>query len=358
MAIPFPFPCRGAGALCLLAGTAACAGEVAHSAPETGVPFDDVFSVAEEIRLSELESLPLTEITTVSETPDGGLLVVDRPSDAVWLYRPRDSTPTRIGGSGNGPGEFDDPVDAVMLRDGSVYVAVFGEPTVHRFNADLTFLRRIDTPGMFPFGLASPDGEHLIVGTRESEGAGAFVMNGDGGFSDSFYAWPDRILAVPYLRSITVDFLAASGGRVFASPSVSYPIAVLEWPTREAATLGSRPASWQEPAYDPDPGSFNGPGGRERLATWLSTLTVVSGIAALDGGELVVTHGHYPTSVSGRLRDMMRVETTVLDVYDRDGRKVFEDVPVPGPVLGGGSRLYVLTGQPPAPWTLTAYDLR
>lgn len=81
---------------------------------------------------------------------------------------------------------------------------------------------------------------------------------------------------------------------------------------------------------------------------WSTGFSIVSAVAGLESGHLVVQYGRFaPTD-----QDRYYVDPTSIDVYGPDGSKVATGMNVPGRVLVGGDELLVLVGEPPEPWTV------
>ena len=78
---------------------------------------------------------------------------------------------------------------------------------------------------------------------------------------------------------------------------------------------------------------------------------MVTGLAVRGDSLVVVQYGrHDPQPQDSR---HLRHET--VDVYSETGTKLFEGLEMDRPILVGGDRLYVLSGEPPAGWIVTVH---
>ncbi len=79
--------------------------------------------------------------------PAGNLWVTDTGHDRIIIFAP-DGTPIRaVGGSGRGPGQFDEPVGIAIAPDGTVYVADMFNARVQVLAADGSYLREFPVDG-------------------------------------------------------------------------------------------------------------------------------------------------------------------------------------------------------------------
>lgn len=81
--------------------------------------------------------------------PAGNLLVFDRheTTQAIFVVGPDGRLVRRIGGMGEGPGEFGDAFAMTVLSDGRVVVADMRRPGYHLFRADGEFERMVRMSG-------------------------------------------------------------------------------------------------------------------------------------------------------------------------------------------------------------------
>lgn len=116
-------------------------------------------------------------------------------------------------------------------------------------------------------------------------------------------------------------------------------------------TFGEPPPSWTG-AVPPSPGEVEGGSDEEQMRRWLTSFTIVTGLATVGDSLVVVQHGrHDPTP-----EQAYRVRHEWIDVYRLDGTKLYEEIPLEEPVVAGGDRLYTLGEEPPGPWTIHAYE--
>jgi hypothetical protein len=97
------------------------------------------------------------------------------------------------------------------------------------------------------------------------------------------------------------------------------------------ASFGQPLRSWLD-APQPERGAFVGVGGMARAQEWLNSFTVVAGIFPLKDSLLVVQYGRHEPEPT----EMYAIRRTTVDVYDRHGRKILEDIAFAKRILGGG----------------------
>lgn len=90
------------------------------------------------------------EVASVAFDPAGNLVVFDshETTQAIFLVGPDGRLVRRIGGMGEGPGEFGDAFTMTVLSDGRVVVADLARRGYHLFRADGEFDRMVRVPGV------------------------------------------------------------------------------------------------------------------------------------------------------------------------------------------------------------------
>lgn len=109
------------------------------------------------------------------------------------------------------------------------------------------------------------------------------------------------------------------------------------------------PESWIEPPR-PDYGQFVGQS-IQKINEWLRSFTVVDAVGLYQDSLLLVVHGRYG-------ENRFTINHYSVDIYDREHRKIYEDVPVPGQFLYADEYVYFLLDEPPAPWTIGTFRIR
>jgi hypothetical protein len=161
------------------------------------------------------------------------------------------------------------------------------------------------------------------------------------------------VTSTPYWTNFVREYAAVLGDAIVVASSFFYPLERYTLTGSHVGPWGEAPASWIPPTR-PERGQFVGPGGIEKAGEWLGGFTVITGVEAYRREHLIVQHGrHVPEAM-----DLFAMEFGNIDVYDRSGRKIFEDVPAPGRVLRAGEHIYILLAEPPDPWTIGVYDIR
>ncbi len=162
------------------------------------------------------------------------------------------------------------------------------------------------------------------------------------------------IWTVPYWTRFATPLGAAGGGRVVTGDGLLYRFDLYDGSGRLIRTFGTAPPSWRAPGR-PQPGEFTGVDGFKRMRQWLDVMTEISAVGVYVDSAIFVVEAHpEPTS---RGYDAHR--DALLDIYSLEGKKLWQGVPLPpGRVLRVEDYLYVLVGEPPAPWTVAIYRLR
>lgn len=330
-----------------MVGLVACA---ESGADDTEASTDGAFEEVGRITLEEDPADPLASISSLTRRPGGGYLVVDGLSDEVHVFDADGRRQRVLGGSGDGPGELDAPTAAVELADGRVLVTQRANPRMTVFpSAGPPSLRTL--PGVYGQWLADLDGRLAVrIGSR---GDRFVVTTYEGDSLASFGALADAVNETPFWIYYARENAARFGQRIAINTSFYPTVRVFSTDGVLVDSLGSAPDSWVQ-AGAPPVDQARTPATQEAVKEWSRQFTVVSALAGLESGQLVVQYGrHSPTD-----QDTYAIEPTTIDVYNADGTKVASGVEVSGLVLVGGPDLVVLVAEPPEPWTVARYAWR
>ncbi|HEX2210415.1 MAG TPA: hypothetical protein VHG93_22240, partial [Longimicrobium sp.] len=256
-----------------------------------------------------------------------------------------------VGRPGTGPGEFRHPRSAAVVPDGSFEVVDTRTRRLTRFGPDGALDTVIAFPEAMPTHLDYTGGR-AVLGLRRPAGAEFGFLGRDGGFTP-FHSWDPVLLANRYWRNVAVDHVAGTVDGLLVAGSMQYPLWRYSADGAKRTPLGTPPPSWHEPTP-----MRPGPADLRTTARWLRSFTVIAGVHALADGTVVVAHGRYNPRSDRRMTEIFRIHPYAVDVYGPGGRKLAEDVALPGPVLYADSLLYLQTAQPPDAWTVSRYRLR
>lgn len=316
--------------------------------------FGEVFEPAGRTTLEEPEREVVSNVRTVAVRDDGLLAVADPRQDRVRLYDAAGDLIATVGGSGSGPGELDFPGDVVFDARGRLYVAESGQPRVSRFGRDLAFdtLFRVED-AYFPTEIGSPGDRLIVYANRPDPGAESLrIYTPRGEAVESFHPERDEYGTVPYWGSASRRVMAVSSSRVVAGGNLLYPFPVYDTAGALRDSIGTPPESW-EPPPRPDPGEFTGPDQMKQFEKWRRTFTTVDNLAIYRDSLLVVAHKELAPDVIAYEEATYRA-----DVYRLgNGRKLVEDVLLPGRMLRGGEHLHLLLSSPPGPWTVGRFEV-
>lgn len=319
--------------------------------PAAHVSFEALFDTAGVVRLEEREADVRTMIVGVEAlalSPAGELAVVDPKASRVRLFDGDGRIRGTVGRYGEGPGELKNPGAAAYDGAGRLYVADRGNGRVNRYGADLRYDTSFITPGYHANELHVA-GDSLLCAISDEGGPRLALMTG-GRLLASYHPMDSATYAVPYLGSTMGAQAAVSGDTVYVATNVLYPLHRYTLGGTDLGTFGYPPPSWV-PARHPALGEFVDQD-LVRADAWLSSFTFIMRLAVYRDSLLLVVHGRIP----GWFADAPRHEH--LDVYDRSGRKLYEDVPMPGRLLTAGDYAWFLIGEPPGPWTLGRFSIR
>ena len=188
----------------------------------------------------------------------------------------------------------------------------------------------------------------------------------------SLLGLPRAITATPYWTSFLRLSGAQSRGSAFAAVNLLYPIYIFGGDGTLIDSISSPPASWRQ-ARRPARGEFSADQ-PERIADYLRSFTVITGLAAIADSVLIVGHGEYRADDGerGRWKWDGRVDrtathrahgladiTTVVDVYV-EGRRVIADHPAPGEIFGNSTEtvFFLRRDSTGAGWQIREYGMR
>lgn len=330
-------------------GISSCAGDEAE--PDRGRAFDEVFELVETITLEEIpDTGHIAEITDFDEDGKGGYVVTDSKISRLRFFDREGRLINTIGGEGSGPGELKHPNDAAVSENGFIYVAEGGNPRLSIFDERGRYLgQRTIAAWLTSEVEALPHG--VLVGLG-SEGFQYAILS-DSSVEAELHPRNPLVMSVPYWSNFVRDFAAVLGEDIIVASSFFYPLERYTLAGEHVGPWGGPPASWIPPTK-PERGQFVGPRGIEKTREWMAGFTVITGIEAYRHQRLIVQHGRHAPDVM----NLFAREFGNIDIYDRSGRKIFEDVPSPGRVLRAGEHVYILLAEPPDPWTIGIYDLR
>lgn len=303
------------------------------------------------VELEEPSSHLLAEVGPFAEAKNGDLLIGDALQPRVRRYAPNGRLIASFGAYGSGPFEFRRVSGIVERSDGRVLVVdpVLGRITVlsSSLEPDSSF---VQLPR--PQGSVSRFANGLLLTTAAGDRATSVTYIRD----DARGGWtvpapsPGPPMSFPYWGSIARILLAASAREFVIAYSLLYPIFVYNADGEVVDSL-PRPASFRE-ASVPEPGAFSGPEASERLARWLASFDVITDLAVLDDSLVIVTRGAIRSAATNRFETLH----DRVDVYHLNSRSILaQDLPLPtgSRVLGGVGYLYLLSTEPPGPWTIS-----
>lgn len=150
---------------------------------------------------------------------------------------------------------------------------------------------------------------------------------------------------VPYWPSWARTYGARTDRTVFAAATFTYVVRMYGPDGASGDSISTPPPSWMQ-GERPGPGQFAAES-EEDVATYLSGLTVITGLAAVSESVLIVAHGRYRRGRSGQSANdidqllMGRtpsshryVQTSVYVNVFVNGARVVTDEPAPGEILG------------------------
>lgn len=338
---------NGLTRIALIASSLSLACEATPVPPQTGAA-EDVF--VERARVA-LEDSPIATIGQLRDfVPYGDrFLVADGMTDRVLAFSSDGAFEGAVGRRGDGPGEFKTPLALLIDVDSSILVTdVSGRLTRLSPQLELVDVYRVAVPiGVRSF--AHVGQRTLLYQPSGRTASDNFVWwDPETGLGESFDAVSELRHTVPYWSATWETLLAVGHQELFVADNMVYPLRRFSLEGELRDTLGFAPPSWRQ-ADKPDVGEFATPEGQRRGQGWMRSFTLIDGLYTVGEDWLVVTHrdpvGEYSSD------DIIRA-----DVYQvHSGRKVWQDVRMPGPMIRGGDCAWLVVASPPEPWTIACW---
>ncbi len=326
---------------CLIAVMAlvACQQRPATDELATQAKFDSSFVKIGELEVS-MPPEPLQRVIQADLLGDDGVMIVDQIGSSVRLYSAGGRLLSTIYDHASERNTYWGPLAAIR-RAGAIlvgeqpgswilrYPEAGGGPDTIRSSAGFVW-SLIDTP------------HGLIVGERNRDSVYVFLRSA---LTDSvgrvLYRRSSVIPDAPYWGSVATESVAATRESAYVSFSLAYPITRIDLGEDSSSSVGMPPASWRQ-ATRPVAGFFSADR-RQRLAEWLPTFTIISGLHVLSDRCLIVEHGVMGRRTDGQFGNLFIPEPVSFDVYDGDGTKLLEDLPLAGDIVGADTALTVAT---------------
>jgi hypothetical protein len=309
----------------------------------------DVFPDTTIIRIEEDPADPLGSIGVLLEMRDGSLAVLDGMIPRIRRFDAAGHLLETFGRHGEAPGEFR-RVGGLTEDGAGRLVAIdprLGRATI--FVDGLTFDTTVSVRPS-PRGPALAWGDSILLNTSvRARSTAITLMIGWQPLWSVPSPGPTSMVEYPYWNSFGQTLTAASPTTLFTAFSLRYPIFIYDRRGVLVDSLWSAPDSFRR-APVVERGAFAGSGARERIEAWLETFDVIADLVVVNDTLLVVSHGVLRQTETSRSTDEHH-----LDVYHIPTRmKLFEDLALPkgAALLAGGTALYILLKQPPAPWTV------
>lgn len=315
-----------------------------------GAGFHDLFTEVARVRLQESPDDPIVDIDCIGQRPGGGYLIADRHAGRVRLFNATGKQVGLVGRPGNGPGELQEPSAAVELPDGRIIVLQRATPRLTIFRPDSApVVARV--PGYYGFW-ATRVGEGLVAGvaTRDLRFA---RFDGAGRVLVRFGARGPAIEATPFWIYFAADHAAVLGRVIAVNTSLFPTIRLFDLQGDSVGTFDVAPPDWA-PVTAPPVADLSAPGNRAKIEAWARTFTVVRQLVPVDDSLLVVEYGRHDPQPA----DPYFVAPTTAAVYTARGTRLGAGLTLPGPVVGGGKQLLVLVAEPPEPWTIAVLEWR
>jgi hypothetical protein len=313
-----------------------------------GVPFDSVFNLAGTIVLEESLTDPIVDLKHISVAPDGRIVFADHRAARVRVFDENGRAIVTFGRHGDGPGEFQRPLDARFVG-GEIFVTDPGGGRITRYDSNFELDTILTSPGGLPADIVS-DGTDLVLLT----GAPSLVLkiSRDGEVQHKFPTPDSSAYNVPYWGSILDRSATVLGNDLVVATNLLYPLWRHDLSGGATDSLGVPPPTFIA-AGKPERGRFAGAAQAE-VSDWLRTFSVLDRIETYRNSVLLVVHGRFEPYPG----EPWNLVHTTLDAYDSSYRKFLEDIMLPGRLLGADDYIYILLGEPPDAWTIGRYTFR
>ena len=320
--------------------------------PEADSPsmpeFSEIAMESRRVSLEDSELALIGDLRSIVPRENGNMVVVDQMTHRVLEFDPEGGLMRWAGRPGDGPGEFRSPMGIALIDDGALLVA--GPTRVTRLSSGLEFEANLRIEGSYFFSGVYATPESVVLGTHNPREAGyafAFLNPESGALSSPFVPRHPLLLSVPYWNALFRTDITWFQNRYVVSHNMVYPLYVFDRVGTPVDSLTVPPASWIE-APRPEPGAFAMAPWRA-FEAWQREFTIMSGVFAVGDSWLIVAHRVFPV---GSQDPEYRI-----DVYNSELEKLYTDVLIPGRPIHGGDGLWVITAEPPSPWTLSCFQL-
>lgn len=323
--------------------------------------FEEIFREERRIRLEETDSVVISEIHTLAVGPDGTLVIPDQQAAEVLLYDPEGSLKRTLGRSGEGPGEYRTPVDAAFDADGYLYVSDGPNQRVTLYTPGFrydTVFPVTNALYLYPLvGLEEGFAAVRVRGPRQHRDGMVGFYDRTGSMRASVHRANPALYSVPYWfsalgRSNSGFRLARSADRIYTGNALTYPVVSYEVDSWRPDTLGRPPRSWAQ-ASRPERGAFaSQPTALKDFKTWLRSFTTIDRIEVVDDTLLLVSHRKLDPEVME-----YQESSYTADIYTLSGRKLVQEIDLPGQLLHADSLVYFTTDRPPGPWRVGLFRI-
>lgn len=318
------------------------------------VQFETSLQEIDQVSLQESDSVFIGRLVRSNQfafSPTGGIAVADRMTSRLFIFESDGQLRATAGRDGDGPGEFRSLYQVAWDANGRLWAAeVNGRITI--FDSALNLDTIFTTQQVWMFGLQPAPGRMVSRVKRDSyQGNAIYTYALDGAPLDSMMMH-DPLARRPYIGQRYMPVFRVMGDTILGASNLSYPLLLFTLSGDSIGSFGAPPPSIGTMRL-PELGEF----ARDpRGATgWLESFGDISSVWVAHDTLVVVQHRR-------RLPDG---DLTVpqlnffADVYDRQTlSKLAEDVELPGFIVSTHEDLvWILTNEPPAPWTLTGFRL-
>lgn len=314
-------------------------------------PFDSVFQFVGTLELDESGPNAITQITDFAVARDGRIAIADAKTPRVVVYNPDGDLERSVGRSGEGPGEYRNPSSVAFGAAGELYVLNVAPQYLIRFSADLAY----DTTFRIDDALAALEVETLDKGLvvftyrDKAEAPLSRLYSTRGQLLKTFYELDPTILSRPFWEAATDFLLTTSKTEIIAGYNLSYPLVRYDPSGTFVDSIGFPPPSWVPPPSVDPAGPFN----TATFKPWRRRFTTIREIAVYRDSLLLVSHEKLDPEILS-----YEAGTYAADIYLLDGRKIWDDIPLPGRLLSAGQFVYVLLDRRPESTTVGEYSIR